>query len=128
MEAMIDKVRLSYKEKNSIARMKGKTGLENWNVFARWAFCYSLSLNEEVIFTEDDKLDIEMTWMVFAGKNFKIYQDLLVQECERLDLEVTKANLSKVLRFHLRNGINKMFGQIKNLEDFSNLVLENGRN
>ena len=37
MEAMIDKVRLSYKEKNSIARMKGKTGLENWNVFARWA-------------------------------------------------------------------------------------------
>tara|TARA_X000000368_G_C23015082_1_gene705312 strand:+ start:1175 stop:1561 length:387 start_codon:yes stop_codon:yes gene_type:complete len=128
MQTMIEKVRLSYKEKNSIAKMKGYTGLDNWNIFARWAFCYSLSLNEEVIFTEDDKLDIEMTWMVFAGKNFKIYQDLLVQECERLDLEVTKANLSKVLRFHLRNGINKMFGQIKNLEDFSNLVLENGRN
>jgi len=128
MQTMIEKVRLSYKEKNSIAKMKGYTGLDNWNIFARWAFCYSLSLNEEVIFTEDDKLDIEMTWMVFAGKNFKIYQDLLVQECERLDLEVTKANLTKVLRFHLRNGINKMFGQIKNLEDFSNLVLENGRN
>mgnify|MGYP001377719903 CR=1 FL=1 len=26
MEAMIDKVRLSYKEKNAIAKMKGKTG------------------------------------------------------------------------------------------------------
>ena len=112
MQAMIEKVRLSRKEKNSIAKMKGYTGLDNWNIFARWSFCYSLSLDEEVIFTEDDKLDIEMTWMVFAGKNFKIYQDLLVQECERLDLEVTKANLSKVLRFHLRNGINKMFGYI----------------
>ena len=121
MQAMIEKVRLSYKEKQSIAKMKGHTGLDNWNIFARWAFCYSLSLNEEVTFTEDDKLDIEMTWMVFAGKNFKIYQDLLIQECERLNLEVTKSNISRVLRFHLRNGVNKMFGQIKSLEDFVKL-------
>ena len=121
MEAMIDKVRLSYKEKNSIAKMKGKTGLENWNVFARWAFCYSLSLDDEVIFTPDDKLDIEMTWMIFAGKNFKIYQDLLVQECLRLNLKLTKPNLTKVLRFHLRNGINKMFGQIDSIDSFLKL-------
>jgi len=121
MQVMIDKVRLSYKEKNSITRLKGLTGLENWNIFARWGFCYSLSLNDEVIFAEDDKLDVEMTWMVFAGKNFKIYQDLLVQECNRLELEPTKANLSKVLRFHLKNGINKMFGQIKNLNSFGKL-------
>tara|TARA_B100000767_G_C19776167_1_gene542674 strand:+ start:2100 stop:2474 length:375 start_codon:yes stop_codon:yes gene_type:complete len=122
MEVMIDKVRLSYKEKNSISRLKGLTGLDNWNIFARWGFCYSLSLEDEVIFTEDDKLDVEMTWMVFAGKNFKIYQDLLVQECNRLELEPTKINLSKVLRFHLRNGINKMFGQIKNLDSFKELI------
>ena len=126
MEAMIDKVRLSYKEKNSIARMKGKTGLDNWNVFARWAFCYSLSLEEEVIFTPDDKLDVEMTWMVFAGKNFKVYQDLLIQECSKLELKPNKSNLTKVLRFHLRNGINKMFGQIDTLEDFLHLC--DGRN
>ena len=122
MQVMIDKVRLSYKEKNSITRLKGLTGLDNWNIFARWGFCYSLSLNDEVIFAEDDKLDVEMTWMVFAGKNFKIYQDLLVQECNRLELEPTKANLSKVLRFHLKNGINKMFGQINNLNDFKKLI------
>lgn len=128
MEVMLDKVRLSLKEKNSIKRLKGLTGLENWNVFARWAFCYSLSLNEEIIFTEDDKLDVEMTWMVFAGKNFKMYQDLLIQECERLNLELTKPNLSKVLRFHLRNGVNKMYGQIKDLNDFDNLLKENARN
>ena len=121
MEAMIDKVRLSSKEKNSIVRMKGKTGLDNWNVFARWAFCYSLSLDDEVIFTPDDKLDIEMTWMIFAGKNFKIYQDLLVQECLRLNLKLTKPNLTKVLRFHLRNGINKMFGQIDSIDSFLKL-------
>ena len=118
MQVMIDKVRLSYKEKNSITRLKGLTGLDNWNIFARWGFCYSLSLNDEVIFAEDDKLDVEMTWMVFAGKNFKIYQDLLVQECNRLELEPTKANLSKVLRFHLKNGINKIYGQINSIESF----------
>ena len=126
MEVIIDKVRLSYKEKNSIARMKGKTGLDNWNVFARWAFCYSLSLDEEVIFTPDDKLDVEMTWMVFAGKNFKVYQDLLIQECSKIGLKPNKSNLTKILRFHLRNGINKMFGQIDTLEDF--IQLYDGRN
>ena len=122
MQVMIDKVRLSYKEKNSITRLKGLTGLENWNIFARWAFCYSLSLDDEVIFVEDDKLDIEMTWMVFAGKNFKIYQDLLVQECDRLKMEPTKTNLSKVLRFHLRNGTNKIFGQINDLNSLGDLI------
>ena len=122
MQFMIDKVRLSYKEKNSIARLKGYTGIENWNVFARWAFCYSLSLNEEVIFTEDDKLDVEMTWMVFAGKNFKIYQDLLVQECNKLGLELTKANLTKVLRYHLKNGVNKIYGQINDINSFRDIA------
>lgn len=122
MQVMIDKVRLSNQEKNSITRLKSLTGLENWNIFARWAFCYSLSLKEEVIFTEDGDLDIEMTWMVFAGKNFKIYQDLLVQECHRLEMEITKPNLSKVLRFHLKNGVNKMFGQINNLKSFEELA------
>jgi len=122
MQVMIDKVRLSYKEKNSITRLKGLTGLDNWNIFARWAFCYSLSLDDEIIFVEDDKLDIEMTWMVFAGKNFKIYQDLLVQECDRLKMEPTKTNLSKVLRFHLRNGTNKIFGQINDLNSLGDLI------
>ena len=122
MQVMIDKVRLSYKEKNSITRLKGLTGLDNWNIFARWAFCYSLSLDDEVIFVEDDKLDVEMTWMVFAGKNFKIYQDLLVQQCDRLNMEPTKTNLSKVLRFHLRNGVNKIFGQVDSLESFKSLI------
>ena len=124
MEVMIDKVRLSYKEKNSISRLKGLTGLDNWNIFARWAFCYSLSLNEEVIFTEDDKLDVEMTWMVFAGKNFKIYQDLLVQECNKLGLALTKANLTKVLRYHLKNGVNKMYGQINDISSFRNIATD----
>ena len=124
MEFMIDKVRLSYKEKNSIARLKGRTGIDNWNVFARWAFCYSLSLNEEVIFTEDDKLDVEMTWMVFAGKNFKIYQDLLVQECDKLGLAHNKANLTKVLRYHLKNGVNKMYGQINNISSFRDIATD----
>lgn len=124
MEVMIDKVRLSYKEKNSISRLKGLTGLDNWNIFARWAFCYSLSLNEEVIFTEDDKLDVEMTWMVFAGKNFKIYQDLLVQECNKLGLALTKANLTKVLRYHLKNGVNKMYGQINDISSFRDIATD----
>ena len=63
-----------------------------------------------------------MSWMVFAGKNYKIYQDLLVQECIKFDLKPNKTNITKVLRAHLRNGINLMFTQVKSLDDLVDLV------
>ena len=121
----MERVRLNSQEKSMLTRMKATTGIDNWNTFARWAFCYSLSMDEQVSLAEnaqDANAGIEMTWMVFAGKNFKIYQDLLVQECLALDLKPNKSNLNKVMRAHLSNGIKKMYSQVSCIDDFLKLT------
>ena len=124
MDFGVERIRLTNQEKGLLTRMKASTGLDNWNIFARWAFCYSLSMEDKILVQQDEEssFGIEMTWMVFAGKNFKIYQDLLVQECLDLDLKPNKSNLNKVMRAHLSNGIKKMYSQVSNLDDFLKLT------
>ena len=42
MDFPIDRVRLTHSEKNLLTRMKANTGIDNWNIFSRWALCVSL--------------------------------------------------------------------------------------
>jgi len=38
-------IRLSNQGKDRLSRLKGKTGIQNWNILCRWALCYSLHEN-----------------------------------------------------------------------------------
>lgn len=122
MSFNLDRVRLTISERNLLSRLKSLTGIDNWNIFARWAFNYSLATNNKIDLNEEDgEFGIEMSWVVFSGKNYKIYQDLLIHECNRLNIKPSKLNLNKVLRAHLRNGIKQMYTQVKSLDDIFNL-------
>lgn len=39
---LVKQIKLSNQAKDRLGRLKGKTGIKNWNVLCRWAFCYSL--------------------------------------------------------------------------------------
>ena len=39
---MIETVRTSEKGKTQLITLKRRTGIQNWNVLCRWAFCISL--------------------------------------------------------------------------------------
>ena len=120
----LDRVRLTISERSLLSKLKSRTGIDNWNIFARWAFCYSIGKASEINLNEEDgEYGVEMSWVVFSGKNYKIYQDLLIQECNRLRLKPTKTNLNKVLRAHLRNGIRQIFTQTKSLDDLFDLAI-----
>lgn len=120
----LDRVRLTISERSLLSKLKSRTGIDNWNIFARWAFCYSIGKASEINLNEEDgEYGVEMSWVVFSGKNYKIYQDLLGQECGRLKLEPTKTNLNKVLRAHLRNGVKQIFTQTKSLDDLLELAV-----
>lgn len=124
MNFELDRVKLTIGERTLLSRLKNPTGIDNWNIFARWAFCYSIGKGSEINLNEQDgEYGVEMSWVVFSGKNFKLYQDLLTQECERLELKLTKSNLNKVLRAHLRNGIKQIFTQTKSLDDLIDLAI-----
>ena len=65
----IKQIRLSNQTKDQLIRLKTRTGISQWNILCRWAFC--LSLKEPAHPTPIDiptDSNVEMSWFVFGGE------------------------------------------------------------
>ena len=63
---IVKQIRLSNQAKEKLSRLKGKTGIKNWNVLCRWALCFSL--HENTIPTDipiNADSNVEMSWYTF---------------------------------------------------------------
>ncbi len=102
----IDNIRLSQKAKDSLIKLKRTTGIQNWNVLCRWAFCMSLK-EPSVPPAMDHPADsnVEMTWRIFAGGHGDLYWALLKQRCRKDGVELDDSNLHQQFRLHLHRGI-----------------------
>ena len=100
-----DTIRLSEKGKQQLLTLKKRTGIQNWNVLCRWAFCTSLA-EPSVPPYEDipSNSSVEMTWKVFGGQYADIYWALL---CERSKYEKC-SDLGLCFKLHLHRGISYM--------------------
>ena len=120
MNFTIDLLRTSANVRNSLTRIKTITGIPNWNVICRWAFCLSLkqtSLPREV----DEKLDgIEIDYDTLVGKNKSIYTQLLINNLITHKVEIDKKNLTKYLYAHVNRGVNIIY--TNKLKDISGLM------
>ncbi len=124
---IIKQIKLSNSAKEKLARLKGKTGIKNWNVLCRWAFCYSLHENTvptDIPIISDS--NVEMSWYTFAGEYSEIYESLVTEWCREKDINPTEENLAKYFKLHLERGISYLAGTnfIKNLDDLLNLATE----
>lgn len=124
---ILKQIRLSNTAKEKLSRLKGKTGIKNWNVLCRWAVCFSL--HENTIPTDIQIIadsNVEMSWYTFAGEYSELYEALIYEWCSEKGIEKTEENLAKYFRLHLERGISYLAGTnfIKSLEDLLNLVLE----
>ena len=119
MNFTIDLLRTSANVRNSLTRIKTITGIPNWNIICRWAFCLSLkqtSLPREV----DEKLDgIEIDYDTLVGKNKSIYTQLLINNFISHKVEIDKKNLTKYLYAHVNRGVNIIY--TNKLKDISGL-------
>ena len=116
MNFTIDLLRTSANVRNSLTRIKTITGIPNWNIICRWAFCLSLkqtSLPREV----DEKLDgIEIDYDTLVGKNKSIYTQLLINNLISHKVEIDKKNLTKYLYAHVNRGVNIIYtNKLKNI-------------
>lgn len=121
---IVRQIRLSSQAKEKLSRLKGKTGIKNWNILCRWAFCYSLSENTvptDVPINADS--NVEMSWYTFAGEYSDIYEALIMEWCIENRVEMTEENLAKYFKLHLERGISYLSGTnfIKNIHDLLNL-------
>lgn len=124
---IVKQIKLSSQSKDKLARLKGKTGIKNWNVLCRWALCYSLHENTvptDITINADSNL--EMSWYTFAGEFNEIFEALVIEWCTEKDIEPTEDNVSKYFKLHLERGISYLSGTnfIKSIDDLLNLALE----
>ena len=122
MDFTIDLLRTSANVRNSLTRIKTITGIPNWNIICRWAFCLSLkqtSLPREV----DEKLDgIEIDYDILVGKNKSIYTQLLINNLVTHKVEIDKKNLTKYLYAHVNRGVNIIYtNKLKDISDLFKL-------
>ena len=123
MNFTIDLLRTSANVRNSLTRIKTITGITNWNIICRWAFCLSLkqtSLPREV----DEKLDgIEIDYDTLVGKNKSIYTQLLINNLISHKVEIDKKNLTKYLYAHVNRGVNIIYtNKLKDISGLMNLT------
>lgn len=123
---ILKQIRISNVSKDKLSRLKGKTGIKNWNVLCRWALCYSLSENTiptDIPLNLDS--NVEMSWYTFAGEYSDIYDALIKAWCINMNLPTDEQTLSKYFKLHLERGIGYLSGTnlIKNIDDL--LMLAN---
>lgn len=124
---LVKQIRLSTASKEKLSRLKGKTGIKNWNVLCRWAFCFSLhegTVPTDVPIVADS--NVEMSWYTFTGEYSEIYESLMTAWCLEKEIEPPEENLSKYFKLHLERGIAYLSGTnfIKSIDDLLDLALK----
>jgi DNA sulfur modification protein DndE len=102
----IDHIKLSQQAKEQLVKLKRATGIQNWNVLCRWAFCASLaepSIPSPAKIPSDSS--VEMTWKVFGGIHHEIYFAMLKERCHQDGFDLNNETLSVQFRLHLHRGI-----------------------
>lgn len=123
---IVKQIKLSNLSKDRLGRLKGKTGIKNWNVLCRWAFCYSISENTmptDIPIVTDS--NVEMSWFTFGGEYSEIYEALMIAWCRKMSLPTDEDTLAKYFKLHLERGIAHLSGTnfIKNLDDLVGLAI-----
>ena len=123
----VKQIRLSTHAKEQLIRLKTRTGISQWNILCRWAFC--LSLSEPTPPTPIEipaDSNVEMTWTVFGGEWHELYLALLKERCVRDGLETSPETLNRQLRLHVHRGIGYLAtpNKIRSVGDLVGLALE----
>ena len=102
----LKQIRLSSQAKDQLIRLKTKTGISQWNILCRWAFCLSLRQPTPPTPVEvHADSNVEMTWQVFGGEAQDLYLAILKERCERDGLGTSEEVLLRQFRLHLHRGV-----------------------
>jgi DNA sulfur modification protein DndE len=122
---MIETVKVSEKAKVQLITLKKRTGIQNWNVICRWAFCISLAEktpppNEDLV-TDST---VEMTWKTFTGGKESLYTSLLLLRAKKDGIQLEEDKINNYFKLHLHRGISYLNGSsTETIEKFLNLAL-----
>jgi len=132
MKPPIETIRISQQGKDQLIKLRRNTGIANWNVLCRWAFCVSIRDSKPPI-AFSDRLEggVEMTWKVFAGEQSDIYAVLARLRARQDGASETDDEIGACIRAHLHRGLGYLASgnTTRSLSELSNRwILGHGRN
>lgn len=125
-ETGLETVRLGPDARVQLTTLKRRTGIGNWNVLCRWAFCMSLADPTPIRkLKEHGGTGVEMTWKTFAGEEEELYRALLIERCKAEHGAADRETMARALRQHLDRGIARLVSQrsAKSIADFIELLV-----
>jgi DNA sulfur modification protein DndE len=107
MKPPIDHVRVSAKGRESLIKIKRRTGLEHWNEICRVALCQSLAnLNPPTTPTGMGESSIDMDWKTFAGPYSAEFTLAITLRAKADGVNLTSEDaLADYVKAHLERGI-----------------------
>jgi DNA sulfur modification protein DndE len=125
-ETNLETIRLGPEARIQLTTLKRRTGIENWNVLCRWAFCMSLADPTPIReLKERGGAGVEMTWKTFAGEEEELYRFLLIDRCTAEHGTTDREAMARTVRQHIDRGIARLVSQrsAKSITDFINLLV-----
>ena len=103
----VENIRLSELAKRQLIAIKRRTGIVQWNILCRWAFCISLAEKNRVVpLTSNANSNVEMTWKTFAGRHVDMYEAVVrysINKCQSPEV----SELAFVVG-HIEQGISRL--------------------
>jgi len=106
MKPPLENIRVSQRSREILIALKRKTGIANWNILCRWAFCDSLANpNRPVTAIASAESNIEMAWETFAGNLSDYLLAALATRAAKDGARATRTEMAVYFRSHLERGI-----------------------
>lgn len=127
MATAVESIKLPQQAKDQLIRLKRITGIDQWNILCRWAFCLSIAEKRnpprEHIATDSS---IEMTWRTFAGDHSSIYRALLLKRAKEEEILEDKEAMANFLRAHIVRGISYLTArrELKSIANLASIAIE----
>ena len=106
MKIPLETIRIGKQGKDQLLKLRRSTGIENWNVICRWAFCCSVKEKTVPPYFQH-KLDdgVEMTWKIFAGEQSEIFAAFCWIRAKKDGFPMTTEGVANCFRAHLYRGL-----------------------
>ena len=124
---IFESIRLSESAKRQLINIKRRTGIDQWNILCRWAFCISVAENNQIgLSTLNAGSNVEMTWKTFAGRNSDIYEAIV-----RFSVAKSQSPEVSELAFivgHIERGISRLASmkEMTSIADFIEVAIGSG--
>lgn len=109
MKPPLDNIRVSQRSREILIALKRKTGIANWNIMCRWAFCESLANpNRPPTAVGSPESNIEMSWETFAGELSDVLMALFYKRAAKDRVSDERHERAAYFRGHLERGISQL--------------------